>query len=105
MLVIHLFLSNFPRFVFHCNMRLALYSVTNYSGAPELSVLSLVSSPFSFISYSHHRSLPLFSTRAVTSNEAQLCVRACAFPRVCVCVYTPTCLSLCLLLMCVCVLR
>lgn len=58
-------------------LKLALYSVTNYSDTLVLPVLSLVFFVFSFIPDSHHLSFSFFFLRAVTSNEAQrLCMRA-----------------------------
>ena len=108
--VIYLILLHFLCYVVHCKPKLLkpeLYSVTNYSGALVLSVLSLL--------FSSSPTIPLFlsffSTRAVTSNEAQLsaCMCGCVFECMCtcfalfLCVFGPrVCVCVCV---CVCILR
>ena len=99
-----LFISFYFIFCFasHWNTKLLkLYSVTNYSSALVLSVLLLLL--FHSLLPPSLSSALFFSMRAVTSNEAQLCVYVCA----CVCVRLLACLFLCVFGPCVsvCILR
>ena len=74
------------RFYFSTSLlKFDLYSVANYSAV----------SPFSSIPEPHHPPLFLFSTRSVTSNEAQLCARAHVCARTSLCVLGP-CVCVCI---------
>ena len=99
--VIYLILLHFLCYVVHCKPKLLkpeLYSVTNYSGALVLSVLSLL--------FSSSPTIPLFlsffprePSLVMRPSSAHVCVGACSNA----CVLALLCFSVCLVLVCVCV--